>query len=88
MFLPNSVLAEHEDSAPLVPYTSHSTRPSASSIQLIKFHLNATCPLSNVLKFKTPGLVNMTVFWDVAPCSPVDTDRRFGDVYYVHQTDE
>jgi hypothetical protein len=26
----------------------------------------------------------MAVFWDIAPCSLVDIDRRFGGAYYLH----
>jgi hypothetical protein len=26
----------------------------------------------------------MAVFWDVAPCSLVDIDRRFGGAYCLH----
>jgi hypothetical protein len=28
--------------------------------------------------------MNMTAFWDVAPCSLLDTDRRFGRAYRLH----
>jgi hypothetical protein len=28
--------------------------------------------------------LNMTVFWDVAPCSLVEVYRRFRVVYYLH----
>jgi hypothetical protein len=27
--------------------------------------------------------MKMTVFWDIAPCSLVEIDRRFGDAYYL-----
>jgi hypothetical protein len=26
----------------------------------------------------------MAVFWDVAPCSLVDTDGRFREAYFLH----
>jgi hypothetical protein len=29
-------------------------------------------------------IVKMAVFWDVAPCSPVDTDQNFRDAYCIH----
>jgi hypothetical protein len=29
-------------------------------------------------------ILKMTVFWDVAPCSPVETDRRFRGSYCLH----
>jgi hypothetical protein len=33
--------------------------------------------------------VKMAVFWDVAPCSLTDIDRRFREVYcFYHQDDE
>jgi hypothetical protein len=28
--------------------------------------------------------LKMAVFWDVAPCSLVDIDRRFRAAYYLH----
>jgi hypothetical protein len=28
--------------------------------------------------------MKMAVFWDVAPCSLVDTDRRFRGAYYLY----
>jgi hypothetical protein len=28
--------------------------------------------------------IKMTVFWDVAQCSLVETDRRFGGAYCLH----
>jgi hypothetical protein len=28
--------------------------------------------------------MNVAVFWDLAPCSPVEIDRRFRGVYYIH----
>jgi hypothetical protein len=28
--------------------------------------------------------LKMTVFWDVAPCSMVEIDRRFGGAYCLH----
>jgi hypothetical protein len=28
------------------------------------------------------------VFWDVLPCSQVDVDRRFRNVYYLHHQDD
>jgi hypothetical protein len=32
----------------------------------------------------TAASMKMTVFWDVAPCSMVDTDRRFRVAYCVN----
>jgi hypothetical protein len=29
--------------------------------------------------------MEMTVFWDVAPCNLVEINKRFGDVYYLHR---
>jgi hypothetical protein len=29
--------------------------------------------------------MNMAVFWDVAPCSLIDTDRTFRGAYCLHQ---
>jgi hypothetical protein len=31
--------------------------------------------------------VNVTVFWNVVPCSQVDTDRRFRGAYYLQEQD-
>jgi hypothetical protein len=28
--------------------------------------------------------LKMVVFWNFAPCSLVDVDRRFGGTYYLH----
>jgi hypothetical protein len=30
----------------------------------------------------------MTVFWDVAPCSLVEIDRRFSGAYCLHHQDD
>jgi hypothetical protein len=30
--------------------------------------------------------MKMNVFWDAAPCSPIEIDRRFGDAFCVHHT--
>jgi hypothetical protein len=41
-------------------------------------------PLSNPqMRFQvlTAASIKLTVFWDVAPCSPVETDRRFRGAY-------
>jgi hypothetical protein len=40
----------------------------------------------NMLKFEIVAVASMkmTVSWDVAPCSLVETDRRFRDVYCLH----
>jgi hypothetical protein len=32
----------------------------------------------------TAASMNVAVFWDIAPYSPVDTDQRFRDVYHGH----
>jgi hypothetical protein len=32
----------------------------------------------------TAGVLKAVVFWDVAPCSLVDKDRRFGITHYLH----
>jgi hypothetical protein len=36
----------------------------------------------------TPTSMYMAVFWDVAPCSLVDTDRRFRGAFYLHHQGE
>jgi uncharacterized protein (DUF305 family) len=33
---------------------------------------------------ETKNFVKIRVFWDVAPCSQVDVDRRFRDAYCHH----
>jgi hypothetical protein len=30
----------------------------------------------------------MAVFWDVGPCTLVDTDRRFRGAYYIHRQEQ
>jgi hypothetical protein len=37
---------------------------------------------------KTTSLRTMTAFWDVAPCSLVEVDWRFGGAYCLHQQNE
>jgi hypothetical protein len=32
--------------------------------------------------------MKMTAFWDVAPCSLVEVDRRFRGVYCLHYQDD
>jgi hypothetical protein len=39
----------------------------------------------NESSFRRPKL-EMVVFWDVAPCSLVDVDRRFRGTYYLHSS--
>jgi hypothetical protein len=39
-------------------------------------------------KVLTAASVNMAVFWDVVPCSQVDTDRRFRSTYCLHHQGE
>jgi hypothetical protein len=41
---------------------------------------------SNVVRFHvlTVASVKMTAFWDIAPCSLVDVDRRFRGAYCLH----
>jgi hypothetical protein len=59
-------------------------------INLVQYTWNLTpLPTENSLHLKTKGVKNnimlkMTVFWDVAPCSLVETDRRFRGVYRLH----
>jgi hypothetical protein len=38
------------------------------------------------LRFQIPTAANMkmTAFWDIAPCSFVEEERRFREVYYLH----
>jgi hypothetical protein len=28
--------------------------------------------------------LNITAFWDIVPCSPLEVDRHFGDAYCLH----
>jgi hypothetical protein len=37
---------------------------------------------------QTGSHINMTVFWDVAPCSLVESDRRLKDAYCLHYQDD
>jgi hypothetical protein len=36
----------------------------------------------------TAASMKFRVFWDVAPCSQVDVDRRFRGAYYLHHGDD
>jgi hypothetical protein len=36
----------------------------------------------------TVASLEMTVFWDVAPCSLIEIDRRFGRAYCLHHEDD
>jgi hypothetical protein len=40
--------------------------------------------LELVPQFRAILRANTTAFWDTAPCSLVEVDRSFGDVYCLH----
>jgi hypothetical protein len=37
-----------------------------------------------VIPFNFKGNLKFTVFWDVAPCSHVEVDRRYKGAYFLH----
>jgi hypothetical protein len=39
---------------------------------------------SKLRTHSNPRKIKMTVFWDLAPCSLVETNRRFRDAYCLH----
>jgi hypothetical protein len=45
---------------------------------------NQTSPIFSKTVHRTRTLKKMAVFWDVAPCSLIEIDRRFRDAYYLH----
>jgi hypothetical protein len=61
----------------------------------VQKHLTRSATLGTYNSRKISGLyqerwkieqksMKMAVFWDVAPCSPVETDRRFRGAYCLH----
>jgi hypothetical protein len=54
---------------------SSSLRKTTREKQSLKF-VRFQVPTAASIKFR--------IFWNVAPCSHVEVDRRFRDVYYLH----
>jgi hypothetical protein len=46
------------------------------------------CDLFNDAISSSDYTVKTTVFWDIAPCSPVKIDRRFLGAYCIHRGDD
>jgi hypothetical protein len=42
--------------------------------------------MKNLVGFEdlTAALLKSTIFWDIAPCSPLRDNRRFGGTYRLH----
>jgi hypothetical protein len=41
-----------------------------------------------VIRILTAAYMKLRVFWNVAPCSHVEVDRRFRGSYYLHNQDD